>query len=213
MGRGRPRGTRAADGSRDRIFAAAAREFAAHGFAGASVDRIAATARLNKAMIYYHFRSKATLYHAVLGDMFHAVAVRVGDVAGSASTPEEKIRQFVAAIAAEAEARPHFPPIWFREIAEGGAHVDSVILREVTGILKTLVTIVDEGVRRERFQPVNPFLLHAGIVGPILLFFASEPLRARLVRRGASRAVTNIKAAEAIAHVQRVALGILEGRV
>ena len=165
-------------------------------------------------MIYYHFRSKATLYHDVLGDMFHAVAVRVGDVAASASTPpKKKSRQFVAAIAAEAEARPHFPPIWFREIAEGGAHIDSVILREVAGILKTLVAIVDEGVRRERFQPVNPFLLHAGIVGPILLFFASQPLRARLVRRGASRAVTNIKAAEAIAHVQRVALGILEGRV
>jgi len=210
--RGRPRG-RAADGSRDRIFAAASREFAAHGFAGASVDRIAATARLNKAMIYYHFRSKAALYHAVLGDMFHAVAVRVADVAASANPPDEKVRQFVAAIAAEAEARPHFPPIWFREIAEGGAHVDSVILREVTGILKTLVTIVDEGVRRQRFQSVNPFLLHAGIVGPILLFFASEPLRARLARKGASRSVANIKAAEAIAHVQRVALGILEGRV
>jgi AcrR family transcriptional regulator len=164
-------------------------------------------------MIYYHFRSKAALYRAVLGDMFHAIALRVAAIAGSSDAPEEKIRQFVSAIAAEAEARPHFPPIWFREIAEGGAHVDAAILREVAGILQKLVTIVDDGVRRGRFQPVNPLLLHAGIVGPILLFFASEPLRARIGRAGRLRGVTNIKADEAVAHVQRVALGILEGRV
>jgi TetR/AcrR family transcriptional regulator len=211
-GPGQPR-RGAADGSRDRIFAAAAREFAARGFAGASVDRIAATARLNKAMIYYHFSSKAALYRAVLADMFHAIAVRVGEVAGSTTTPEEKIHQFVAAIAAEAEARPHFPPIWFREIAEGGAHVDPAILREVAGILQKLVAIVDDGVRRGRFQTVNPMLLHAGIVGPLLLFFASQPLRARIGRAGPLRGVGNIKADEAIAHVQRVALAILEGRV
>ena len=211
-GRGRPPG-RAADGSRDRIFAAAAREFAAHGFAGANVERIAATARLNKAMIYYHFRSKAALYREVLGDMFHAVAVRVGEVANSSASPSEKVRQFVAAIAAEAEARPHFPPIWFREIAEGASHVDAAILREVAGILQKLSAIVDDGVRRGEFQPVNTLLLHAGIVGPILLFFASEPLRVRIERNGRVRGVTNIKAGEAIAHVQRVALGILEGRV
>ena len=47
--------------SRQRLLTAAAAEFAARGFAGASVDRIARAARVNKAMIYYHFRSKAAL--------------------------------------------------------------------------------------------------------------------------------------------------------
>ncbi|HXW08421.1 MAG TPA: TetR family transcriptional regulator, partial [Vicinamibacterales bacterium] len=46
---------RDAESSRHRLLDAAAAEFAAHGFAGASVDRIAAAAGLNKAMIYYHF--------------------------------------------------------------------------------------------------------------------------------------------------------------
>src|SRR5687768_16443918 len=61
-------------GSRERLFAAAATEFAARGFAGASVDRIARAAGLNKAMIYYHFTSKAALYRAILREMFEAVA-------------------------------------------------------------------------------------------------------------------------------------------
>src|SRR5687767_8419116 len=122
----RPRRTATADpGTRDRLLHAAAAEFAARGFAGASVDRIARAARLNKAMIYYHFTSKAALYRDILRDMFEAVARRVADAARSPDDPADKIRAFVAAIAIEAEARPHFPPIWFREIAEGGAHLDA----------------------------------------------------------------------------------------
>src|SRR5688572_8933865 len=68
-------------GSRERLFAAAATEFAARGFAGASVDRIAGAAGLNKAMIYYHFTSKAALYRDILREMFEAVARRVSDTA------------------------------------------------------------------------------------------------------------------------------------
>jgi AcrR family transcriptional regulator len=124
--------------SRHRLFEAAASEFAAKGFAGASVDRIAAAARLNKAMIYYHFKSKAHLYREILRDMFSAVERRVADTAASAVTPEDKVRGFVAAIAAEAEARPHFPPIWFREIADGGAHLDGPTVRHIAGVVKTL---------------------------------------------------------------------------
>src|SRR3954449_11457479 len=97
---------------KERIVAPAAKEFAAHGYAGANMDRIARTARLNKAMIYYHFRSKAALYREILIDMFGAVRADVAAVAASGASPADKIRAYVAAIAGEAEARPHFPPIW-----------------------------------------------------------------------------------------------------
>src|SRR3954467_575151 len=80
--------------SRERLLRAASAEFAARGFAGASVDRIARSARLNKAMIYYHFKSKAALYREILRDMFEAVAARASDAARSAAAPEDKIRAF-----------------------------------------------------------------------------------------------------------------------
>src|SRR6266542_6116444 len=95
--------------SRQKVFAAAAAEFAARGYAGANVDRIARAARLNKAMIYYHFTSKAALYREILRDMFGAVRAAVADVAASDVSPEDKIRAYIAAIALEADARPHFP--------------------------------------------------------------------------------------------------------
>jgi TetR/AcrR family transcriptional regulator len=199
-------------GSRERLFAAAAAEFAARGFAGANVDRIARAARVNKAMIYYHFHSKAALYQEILREMFHAVGERIRAVAASDATPEQKLEQFVAAIADAAEARPHFPPIWFREIAEEGAHLGAATMQEVVGIVQGLIAILQEGVRTRRFRKVNPLLVHGGIVGPLLLFLASAGVRRRLQDAGVPGAAQFTRD-EVVAHVQRVTLALVEGRM
>jgi len=190
--------------SRRRLFTAAAAEFAARGFAGANVDRIARAARVNKAMIYYHFKSKAALYREILRDMFEAVAVRVDDASRMESDPDAKVRAFVEAIAVEAEARPHFPPIWFREIAENGTHLDPRTIVHIRRVITVLGRIVREGIDAGRFQPVNPVLVHAGVVGPLLLYFASAQLRRRLDRAGVPGAA--IARGDVIAHVQRLTL-------
>jgi TetR/AcrR family transcriptional regulator len=52
--------------TRERIMAAAQKEFAAHGFAGARTDAIARRAHVNERMIFYCFDSKEGLYRAVL---------------------------------------------------------------------------------------------------------------------------------------------------
>jgi AcrR family transcriptional regulator len=209
---GRRRGPAAGEDSRARVVAAAAREFAARGFAGTSVDRIALEARLNKAMIYYHFHSKAALYREILHDMFGAVGGRVAAVAASTVPPADKVRQFVEAFAAEAQARPHFPAIWLREIAEGGAHLDSSTLGAMASVLRSLAAIVEDGVRARQFRRINTFLLQAGIVAPVLLFFASAGLRQRAERAGA-KGVAGITRDDVVEHVQRVTLGLLEGRM
>ena len=199
-------------GSREWIFRAACAEFAARGFAGANVDRIAAAAGVNKAMIYYHFKSKAALYRAILNDMFTAVAARLDAMAAEHRTPEGKIRAFVEAIAREAEARPHFPPIWFREVAEGGTHLEVGTLKIVGGIVQRLARTIQEGIAANRFQPIDPLLVHGGIVGPLLLYYASGPLRKRLARAGLAGA-DSYGSEEVIAHVQRVALNSLQGKM
>jgi TetR/AcrR family transcriptional regulator len=202
----------ATDDSRQRIFAAAAHEFAARGFAGASVDRIAAAAGFNKAMIYYHFGSKAALYRDILREMFEAVGAAVSAAAASSTAPADKIRQFIDAFAVEAEARPHFPPIWFREIAEGGLHVDDTTLAVMARIVRSLGAIIEEGVRARVFQPISTLVVHAGIVAPLLLYFASAGLRRRLERIGV-KGVGQIQREHIVAHVQRVTVALLEGRI
>src|SRR5215467_13642660 len=52
--------------TRERILAAALREFSAKGFAGARVDRIALRARVNKRMLYHYFGNKESLFREIL---------------------------------------------------------------------------------------------------------------------------------------------------
>jgi len=60
------RRTRDRAGTAIAIRAAALDEFAARGFSGGRVDRIAEKAQVNKGMIYHHYGSKDGLYLAVL---------------------------------------------------------------------------------------------------------------------------------------------------
>jgi AcrR family transcriptional regulator len=64
---------RDADATRRRLLAAATADFAAHGIAGARVDRVAAAAGVNKAQIYAYFGDKLGLFQAVY--RMHADAV------------------------------------------------------------------------------------------------------------------------------------------
>ncbi|MFG3259593.1 TetR family transcriptional regulator [Streptomyces sp. NPDC048172] len=59
-------GTRDPEATKARIFRAATQEFAAHGVAGARVDRIAREAQANKQLIYAYFGNKAELFSQVL---------------------------------------------------------------------------------------------------------------------------------------------------
>src|SRR5690349_16231643 len=61
------------EGMRLRILEAAKQEFAAHGLAGARVDRIAAQAGANKRMLYYHVGNKEDLYLTVLEGAYEQI--------------------------------------------------------------------------------------------------------------------------------------------
>src|SRR5438067_12264073 len=65
--RGRPEESRAS------ILQAAVREFAREGVAGARTDAIARSARVIKALLYYYFKDKESLYDAVLDEVYSGV--------------------------------------------------------------------------------------------------------------------------------------------
>ncbi|MGQ7296548.1 TetR family transcriptional regulator [Quadrisphaera sp. KR29] len=61
------------DASRRRLLDAAAAEFAEHGFAGARVDRIAASSGVNKQQMYAWHGSKDGLFDAVFDDQLQHI--------------------------------------------------------------------------------------------------------------------------------------------
>ncbi|MFJ2959201.1 TetR/AcrR family transcriptional regulator [Streptomyces sp. NPDC087270] len=76
------------DRTREKLLHAAVAEFAAHGEAGARIDRIAEHAGVNKRMIYAYFGNKEALFAAVLehslGQLVETVPLTTDDLPGYA---------------------------------------------------------------------------------------------------------------------------------
>ena len=175
----RPRTPPAASATRDRLLAAAREEFASRGFDGAKVDRIAARARVNKAMLYYHFAGKTALYRTILLELFSGVAAAVVAVREEGGAPEAQLRRFIQAVADRGLSHPQFPPMWLREIADGGRHLSPPIIGQMRTVVGTLGAILADGCAAGVFRPVNPFVAQISIVAPLLFFMATAPVRER----------------------------------
>ncbi|MBF4992702.1 TetR family transcriptional regulator [Arthrobacter gandavensis] len=65
------------EATKERILAAARTEFAAHGFAGGRVDRIAVQARSNVRMIYAYYGGKSGLFDATVTEALRRMAENV----------------------------------------------------------------------------------------------------------------------------------------
>ena len=163
--------------SPDVILDAAAREFSERGFAGARVDRIARRARVNKAMLYYYFKSKQSLYRTLLLGMFSLVAARLQTIAALDRSPADKIDLAIEGMAAFIQDHSFFPAIMLREVAEGGAHLDRETLRALGAVPAAIAGIIQQGVTSGAFRPVNPVFAYFSMLTPIVLFLAGAPMR------------------------------------
>jgi TetR/AcrR family transcriptional regulator len=195
-------------GSRDRLLEAAAAEFAARGFDGAKVDRITRRARVNKAMLYYHFHNKAALYREILARQFRGLAAAVTSGRQQPGTPDEQIRRFIHTVAGVIAAEPHFPAIWLREMAEGGRHLDASIVTALRDVIATLAAILQDGRQAGVFAPAHPLVTQIGIVAPLLLFAASAPVRERF-KTLAPPSLVAVSPDAVVAHVEAVTLAAL----
>ena len=152
----RAAGSKAAGSTREAILAAAASEFAAHGFAGASVDSIAAQSGFNKAMIFYHFKGKQALYVEILRDVFRLMGARTGEIAASDREPGEKIAAFIEALDDMAATRPYMPAMVMREMAEGATRLDLDTVRGALARLDGTRLVVDRSGRTWAVTSVVP---------------------------------------------------------
>jgi AcrR family transcriptional regulator len=175
----RPRRTDRRD-SRGDILRAGRLEFAARGYTGAGVDRIAKRARVNKAMVYYHFASKLGLYRAVLTEGFRQLTVNA-DAAVDPSAPAfDQLDAYLRALLGTVERHDYLVPILLREIAAGGGHLDTEAMRQMLGIFGVVRGILERGAGTGELRPMHPVLTHFLILGSAVLYTANEPIRLRI---------------------------------
>src|SRR5688572_13773198 len=165
---------RAARDSRGAILRAAAIEFSERGYDAAGTDRIATRARVNKAMLYYHFGSKREIYLEVVREMVRTVGGRARAIADGPGTAVDKLDAWIAALVEEAAARPWFASIMLREIAAGAPHFDVHTFQLMNGVFVAVRDIIAQGQHDGVFRQVDPLLTHLTIMPPILIFFVRQ---------------------------------------
>ena len=164
----------------ERILNAATKEFSRAGFAGARVDEIAHIAGVNKATIYYHIGGKQALYAQVVHHLFGNAVEQFNRNITAAQSPEDNLKAFIQTIASMVDRHPELAAIMLREQASGGKHFPEMVAQDLAQILGILTEILDEGVRSGIFRETVPFIVHMMIIGAIVLFKMSSPIRAKL---------------------------------
>ena len=116
--------------SKQVILEAALQDFAAHGYEGARVDRIARSAGINKAMIFYYFSSKQNLYRTVIKDVLNDFIPQVQKVLMESSSPERLFESLPALYIRYFSRHRQVIQMIGRELIQSPANITPVI-REI----------------------------------------------------------------------------------
>lgn len=195
-------------GTRGDVFLAAAHAFSTHGYDGVSVDEIAKEANVNKAMIYYHFSDKLTLYREVVRDMLRDAGGQVTAIAEETGPADERLARFIETFVNLKDARPWMPTLMLREMAEGAPHLDLETLGLMRGVFASFSRIVADGQQQGLFGSVHPVLGYLSVLGPLLLNAARERSAAEPGRKDLPMFV-EVSREDLVRHLQQIALRML----
>jgi len=164
--------------SRKKLLAAARREFAGKGLAGARVDEIAERAGVNKQLVYHYFGDKDALYLAVLEWVYEEIREHERKLNLEGLPPEQAIRKLIESSFDHLALHPDFILLLNDENRGGARHVRGS--RKLEAMHSPLVSMVSsilrQGVQAGTFRKgINPVHLYISIAGLSYFFFSNTP--------------------------------------
>jgi len=156
----------------EKVLAAAIKEFAANGYAGARVDVIAEKAEVNKAMIYYHFKSKEVLYERILKDITDNIYKQVLEAAVGEGDPVDVLYSIISRYMDMLNSfDKEFFQLMLREMASGGKHFRKIAIPNlVLPVLSIVGPLIQSAMEKGRMRELNPYYTFMQIIGGIIFF-------------------------------------------
>lgn len=147
--------------TRERIFQAALKTFALHGFEGARMDKIAADVGINKASLYFHFKSKEEIFRALFQDIIQKYRYKMKSIV--TDFKDMPCKERLKAIYSEYleynldNAEMDFwnriyylPPSNLRE------EIISITSESKKEFVADLTNIMEEGIKQKELRSMNP---------------------------------------------------------
>jgi TetR/AcrR family transcriptional regulator len=169
-----------ADQTRKKILEAAVHQFSQRGLAGARTDAIAQSAHVNKALLYYYFKSKSALYAAALENAAEEIAQSSIAALESGSTSGESLLYLVLNHFDRISSQQHFQSLMQQEMVRfhrGESDVIPMLARSLyRPLLRRVQTVIEEGIRTGELCGADWLQILYSAYGANIFYFLSAPM-------------------------------------
>jgi TetR/AcrR family transcriptional regulator len=158
------------------ILAAAATVFAECGLAGARTEAIATAAGVNKALLYYYFRSKERLYEAVVEDHFREFNRQALQVLAAPGRAQVILLQYVSLHFDFISARRRYARLYQQMMVSGGRPLERLVRKYFIPRSQAFGKLLERGMHEGEFRHVEAMHAAISIVALIVFYFSAAPV-------------------------------------
>src|SRR5580700_8841056 len=171
---------RRADRTRKAILRAAIREFSAHGLAGARTDAIAESAKVNKALLYYYFKSKSGLYAAAIEEVSGTVVERALAALDPKHSAGERVLRTALSHFDRILTQRDFQSLMQQEMVRMRRGESEALPTMVENVFKPLLgklqEAIHDGIQTGELCQVDWLQVVYSVLGANVLYFLSAPM-------------------------------------
>ncbi len=158
--------------TRAAILRAAADVFAQSGLAGARTETIARAAGVNKALLYYYFKSKDGLYCAVLEEHLREFSRRGLEVLDSPGSARSLVLRYVSMHFDFISSRPYYPALFQRMMMSGGRLLKRLVEEYFIPLSRKFTALIERGIRNREFRRVDARHTAISLVALTVFYFS-----------------------------------------
>jgi TetR/AcrR family transcriptional regulator len=162
--------------TRRAILAAASRIFAEAGPAGARTEAIAEEAGVNKAMLYYYFKSKESLFQAVIEDHFHEFNEQALEVLTSPGSARAVLLKYAGMHFDFVSKRIRYAPLYQHLMMSGGKPLGHLVEKYFVPRSKAMHKLLERGMREGEFRKAGVLDSSISVVALVVFYFTAAPV-------------------------------------
>ena len=178
--------------ARAAILAAAEQNFAKSGLAGARTDAIAATAGVNKALLYYYFKSKGGLYEAVVEDHFREFNLQALEVLAAPGSARAVLLRYVSLYFDFISARQRYAALYQQLMTARGKPLERLVRKYFVPRSAAFNKLLQRGIRDGEFRRTDARHTAISVVGLIVFYFSAAPVL-QLLGHSDAYSATNLR--------------------
>jgi TetR/AcrR family transcriptional regulator len=173
--------------TRAAILAAAGKIFAKSGLAGARTDAIAAAAGVNKALLYYYFKSKENMYEAVVEDHFSGFNRQALEVLTAPGPARAILLRYVSLHFDFISARHRYASLHQQTMMAGGKFAERLVKKYFRPRSEAFDKLLERGMQSGEFHRTDRFNMAVSVVSLIVFYFSAAPVLKLMGRADAYR--------------------------